>query len=277
MQAAPPVTSAPPPILQATALRFGYPHARVLLDGVDFTARAGELVAIVGPNGAGKSTLLRLLAGLLSPTAGTITLAGRKLRRMRATTRARQLALLPQNPPTPADITVAEVVRLGRYPYLGMHVFESPDDLAVVDNAMKATGVDVFATRRVTTLSGGEAQRVHLAACLAQQPRVLMLDEPTSDLDLAHQLRIFRLLRELTRRDQLAVVVVTHDLNLATRFADVACVLHHGNVVASGAPRDVLREAILGPVYGVRFAEVVASGETVLVAHERDASEGGQP
>jgi iron complex transport system ATP-binding protein len=260
-------------------MRFGYPESAPLFTGLDLDVRAGELLAIVGPNGAGKSTLLRLLVGILTPTQGEVALHGRPLSDWLGRERARRIALLPQDPLAPPDMTVAEVVRLGRHPYMGLRIFESPDDLAVVDQALSATQTLEFANRPMSTLSGGEAQRVHLAAALAQQPAVLALDEPTSSLDLAHQLRIFRLLRDLTRTASLAAVVVTHDVNLAGRFADRLCVLHRGAVAAVGTPADTMRAPLLAEVYGVRFSIVDVAGASapLLIAHEVGPIAGDKP
>jgi iron complex transport system ATP-binding protein len=252
-------------------LSFAYRGADPLLTGLSVEIHAGRLLALVGPNGAGKSTLLRLLSGLLAPTGGEILLDGRALTAWRPLERARRIALLPQHPQAPPDIRAGEVVRLGRHPYLGLRVFESARDLSVVGEAMRITATAEFASRQMGTLSGGEAQRVHLAAALAQQPAVLALDEPTSDLDLAQQLRIFELLRALTRQQQLAVITVTHDLNLASRFADTLCVLHNGRIVAAGPPADILRDPILTDVYGVHFQRFETGGGAppLLVAHAR--------
>jgi len=241
------------PILRARALHFAYPGADPVLTGLDLDVRSGELLALVGPNGAGKSTLLRLLAGLHHPLSGEVRLEDRPIRAWRPIERARRIALLPQHPQAPPDMTAEEAVRLGRYPYLGMRMFEAPEDLAAVDEALRITGTLEFRNRRLGTLSGGEAQRVHLAAALAQHPAILALDEPTSDLDLAQQLRIFNLLRELVHARRLAVIAVTHDLNLAGRFADVLCVLHAGGVAALGPPAEVLRDPALARVYDVTF------------------------
>jgi iron complex transport system ATP-binding protein len=246
------------PQLAARAVAFRYPGAACVLSDVTLAVTAGELLVITGPNGAGKSTLLRILAGIHAPHAGQVTFGDEPLHRMKARERARVVAFLPQAPEAAEDVSAEEVVRLGRHPYLGLRVFESPQDVAIVRDAMIATGTGEFAARPLVQLSGGEAQRVHLAACLAQQPRVLLLDEPTSDLDVAQQLHIFALLRRLAHRDGLAVVVVAHDLNLAGRFADRVALLHDGRIAALGKPHDVLRADVLRPVYRVDFTRVAA-------------------
>lgn len=266
-------------ILCARDVAFSYDLETRLIDALSLEVAAGALMALVGPNGAGKSTLLRLLAGILTPARGEVCLEGRSLPAWRPRARAQRIALLPQNPQVPTDMTVVELVRLGRYPFLGLRMFESPADLAIADRALAATDMSDFAGRRVETLSGGEAQRAHLAACLAQQPAVLLLDEPTSDLDLAHQLRIFNLLADLAHRDRIAVVVVTHDLNLAGRFADVVCVLDHGRIVVQGSPADVLRNPVLSRIYSVNFTclEMPNAGPPLLVAESLTPPAGDAP
>ena len=242
------------PILRARRLTYGFAPGEPFLGPLDMDLTRGALHGVVGPNGAGKSTLLRLLVGLLSPADGEIKLGDRALRATPAGERARRIAFLPQHPVAPPSATAGEIVRLGRHPYRRFGLFESAEDLEVVRQSMTLTETLSFSTRRMETLSGGEAQRVHLAAALAQQPELLALDEPTSDLDLYHQLRIFRLLREWTRTRNLAVVAVTHDLNLAAQYCDQITVLHAGRLVGQGPPEVVLVADNLEPVYGVRFA-----------------------
>jgi len=260
-----------PPILQASKLSYAHPNAPPLLVNLDLEISPGQLLAIVGPNGSGKSTLLRLLVGVLAPQGGAVALQGRPLSAWTSTERARRVALLPQHPQAPPDLTVAEIVRLGRHPHLGLRLFESPHDIAVVEDVLRRTETLAYASRRMGTLSGGEAQRVHLAAALAQQPAVLALDEPTSDLDLSHQLRVLRMLRSLTRDEGLAVVLITHDLNLAARFADRIGVLHGGRIALAGTPEQVLRDSSLEDVYQVQFKmlSVAELGAPMLVAQER--------
>ena len=249
-------------MLRARAVTFGFKPGATFLGPVDLDVAAGTLTAVVGPNGAGKSTLLRLLAGLRSPSKGEIELAGRRLAAYSTNDRARLLAFLPQHPTAPESMRAEEVARLGRYPYRSLSMFESVDDLIIVREVMAETETLELADRLMDTLSGGESQRVHLAAALAQQPRVLLLDEPTSDLDLYHQLSIFHLLRNLAHEHDLAVVVVTHDLNLAMQHCDRAVLLSQGRLLATGAPREVLTPSVLESVYGVAFETLdVASAD----------------
>jgi iron complex transport system ATP-binding protein len=250
------VTTESSTILRAKRLTFGFAPGKTFLGPLDLEISAAKVHALVGPNGAGKSTLLRLLVGLSRPTGGYVELDGQPLLDIPAGKRARRIAFLPQNPVAPGAASVEEVVRLGRHPYREFGMFESPADIDIVRRSMRLTQTLEFADRRMETLSGGEAQRVHLAAALAQQPDLLALDEPTSDLDIRHQLGIFRLLRDLTRDAGVTVVVVVHDLNLAAHHCDRAILLCQGKSAAQGPPGQVLIPTCLEPVYGVRFDSI---------------------
>ncbi|NLF29895.1 MAG: ABC transporter ATP-binding protein [Planctomycetes bacterium] len=239
------------PILQAASLRFRYPAGRQALAGVDLDARRGELVCILGPNGSGKTTLLRCLLGLLRPSAGTITLDGQDLRRYTAAALARVAGYVPQSVQPAASFTVREILMTGRSPHMGYLGLPGDLDRRVVDAAMAMTGVEAFADRDFDALSGGERQTVMVTRALAQQPRVMLLDEPTSSLDVKHQLDIYRLMAKLAHDWEMAVVCVSHDVNLAARFADRLVLLKDGLVAAAGAPGDVVAGAILQDVYGV--------------------------
>lgn len=277
------MTDADASILSATGVTFGFPQRPAFLHPVHLDIRPGECWGIIGPNGAGKSTLLRLLAGLLRPTAGTVCLEGRSLRDVSPRARARRIAFLPQHLPTDLATIARDVVLMGRFPHRQFGLFESADDFAIADRAMATTGTLEFAERPLATLSGGEAQRVHIAAAIAQQPAALLLDEPTASLDLYHQLSIFSILQNLTRHDRrgtgaspvdpcgtgvspvnpggagvspvnaLAAVVVTHDVNLAARFCSHVLLLDDGKPVAAGPPAEVVTAEILEAVYQVEL------------------------
>ncbi len=238
-------------------VRFGFPTRPDFLGPISLSIEPGQCWAIVGPNGAGKSTLLRLMAGLLRPTNGRIAWRHRRMFLLQARDRARQIAYLPQQSPNDLDLSVGEVVLMGRYPFRSLGLFESAEDYGIARHAMEVTETLVFSDRPLVTLSGGERQRVHLAAALAQQPRLLLLDEPTTSLDIQHQLVVFRILRESTLRDHLTVVAVTHDVNLAMQFCTDVLLLHEGKAVAIGPPSDVLTPRRLGPVYGVELVTLV--------------------
>lgn len=235
----------------------------VAYDGVDvvhdaaLVLRPGEVTALVGPNGSGKSTLLRTIARLQVARAGTLTLDARTADAadgFALTTRqfARHVALLTQGRPTPAGLTVRDVVEFGRYPYRGRWGGADPDGAAVVEHVLAMTGVADLAGRGVDQLSGGQLQRVWLAGCLAQQTGVLLLDEPTTYLDLRYQVELLDLMRDLAD-DGIAVGVVLHDLDQAAAVADRIVLLSAGRVIADGPPEDVLRPNALSATYGIRI------------------------
>lgn len=247
-------------ILHAEAIAFGFPQRPRFLRDISLTVAAGQCWGILGPNGAGKSTLLRLLAGLLTPHAGAIRLLGTALGGQSARGRARVVSFLPQNPPRDVDLSARQIVLMGRYPHRALGIFESAEDHRIAGRAMSRTETAAFSDRSLASLSGGEAQRVHIAAALAQQPRLLLLDEPTNALDLYHQLLILRTVRGLTDAGDMAAVVVTHDLNLAARFCTHALLLDDGRAVAIGRPDEVLTPARLEGVYGVSIRQFNVPG-----------------
>jgi ABC-type cobalamin/Fe3+-siderophores transport system ATPase subunit len=247
------------PILSASGVTFGFPERPGFLKPIDLEIGAGECWGVIGPNGAGKSTLLRLLAGLLRAASGTIRLDGSVLQDVALRQRARRIAFLPQHVPGDLSSTAREIVLMGRFPHRRFGLFESSGDRKIADRALEAMGVSAFADRPLSTLSGGEAQRVHVAAAIAQEPAVLLLDEPTASLDLYHQLSIFTTLGDLAERGGIAVLVVTHDINLAARFCSRVLLLHDGRPVATGLPAEVLRPEVLQSVYEVELAAVPSS------------------
>ncbi|PJE93930.1 cobalamin/Fe(3+)-siderophore ABC transporter ATP-binding protein [Streptomyces carminius] len=229
---------------------FGYP-GRPVLRGVDLRITAGELVALVGLNGCGKSTLLRLAAGLLRPTAGRVLLGGDDPARLSRRATARRVALLHQSAPAVPGMTVRQLVRQGRYAVRGPLGMLREGDDAVCRRAMADVGVADWADRPVDSLSGGERQRVRLAMALAQDTRVLLLDEPTTYLDLRHQLEVLRTVVRLRAERGLTVVMVLHDLGHAARFAERLVALRGGRVAADGPPAEVVTPGLLAGVLGV--------------------------
>ncbi|HVP67611.1 MAG TPA: ABC transporter ATP-binding protein [Anaeromyxobacteraceae bacterium] len=267
--------SLPPPgtpLLEVRAASYAY-GTRPAVEGVSFVARAGELVALVGPNGAGKSTLLRLAAGLLSPSAGSVRIGGLDAHSAPRKAVARVCALVPQEPKAPWPFTVREAVMMGRAPRQGLLAIPGPFDHGAVDGALAACGLASLAARRLDELSGGERRRVFFARALAQEPRVLLLDEPTAFLDLAHQVSAMEMAR-VAARAGLCVVAVLHDLNLAAQAADRLLVLSRGRVVADGPPDPVLTAERVREVWGVDVwrGENGASGAPVVlpVWHSRE-------
>lgn len=237
-------------VLRFDHVTFAYRQAKIFSEFA-FSVDAGEMTAVLGPNGSGKTTLVRLAAGSLEPSTGVVLLSGRDLGGIPARERARVVAVVPQETRLAFDFTVREVVSMGRAPHLGLLGLETGRDREIVDEAMTHTDVAGFANRRFLTLSGGERQRVVLARALAQQPRVLLLDEPTAFLDLRYRLAAYALLTELNREQGLTVAVVSHDINLAARHCNRLVLLDRGRVHADGPPTHVLTPEHVAEVYGV--------------------------
>jgi iron complex transport system ATP-binding protein len=232
---------------------------RPILSDVGFTAPAGSITGLIGPNGAGKSTLLSALLGLV-PVSGTARFQAADLLVMPRRDRARLAALVEQSASTEERLSVRDVVALGRIPFeAAWQSGPSPEDDAIITNALADTEMAAFAARRFDTLSGGEQQRVHLARAFAQQPRLLLLDEPTSHLDIRAQLQLLALLRAKADAG-MTILVALHDLNLAVRFCDHMVVLADGKTAAEGTPSGILTPALLETVYGVRARLVPDAG-----------------
>lgn len=238
------------PRLTARTLAAGYPGRRVI-DGLDLEIAPGRVTMIIGANASGKSTLLGALARLHAPLAGRVEIDGMDVRGIPRRTLAQTVGLLPQHPTAPDGVTVAELVGRGRHPHRGLLQRWSAQDTARVDEAMAWTGITELAERPVGDLSGGQRQRVWIAMALAQDPRILLLDEPTTFLDLSHQLEVLDLLRELNRERGTTVVAVLHDLNLAARYADDLVVMHAGAVIAHGAPAEVMTPETIRRAFGL--------------------------
>ena len=210
----------------------------------------GEIIGVIGPNSSGKTTLIRLLTRVLQPAAGEIRLDGTPVGRLSRTDLARQIAVVPQGILPQFPFTVGELALMGRYPHDPGRYFESPRDRAVAREAMEATGVLELADQPLDHLSGGERQRAVIARALAQEPQLLVLDEPTAHLDLRYQVETAALLRRLNRERGMTILLVSHDLNLAAEVCDRLLVLHAGRAAAIGSPEAVLDEALLGSVFG---------------------------
>lgn len=245
-------------MLQAADVHFAYRVETPILRGVSVDVHPGALTGILGPNGSGKSTLLRILAGILRPARGTVTLDGVNLDRIARKTVARRIAMVPQETHLAFDYTVLEVALMGRYPHLAAFEIEGPADFDVARNALRATDTLSLADRPFATLSGGEKQRVIIAAALAQIATpgsvahpLLLLDEPTTALDVGYVLETAELLRRLQQDQPLAIVVCTHDLNFAAGLCDSLVLLKDGKIRATGATDAVLTPENIRAVYGV--------------------------
>jgi iron complex transport system ATP-binding protein len=226
------------------------PGAAPAVDALTLCVPRASFTALIGPNGSGKSTALRLLLGQLRPQSGDALFEGAPATAWRPDERARRIGVVAQHEEFPFPIRVHELVAMGRYPHLGPWRAERARDRAAVSGALVRCDVAPFADRPVTTLSGGELQRARLARALAQEPAVLVLDEPTASLDIAHEMTFFELLHALQRDQGTSIVVVTHNVNLAARYADRLALLDRGRLAAHGAPGDVLRRDIIEGVYG---------------------------
>ena len=266
--------------LQVAHVSFGYDAGYDSIDeatrsfslsNVSVTVPRGSLTGLLGPNGCGKTTLLKLMAGVLHPHEGAITLGGRAIDRISRRELARHIAVVPQETHPAFDYSVLEMVLMGRHPHLGAFQLEGPGDIAIAHDALSATGTSHLAGRAYMTLSGGEKQRVVIASALAQAPDVLLLDEPTTSLDLAYQMEVASLLGRLNRDRGVSMVLATHDLNLAASVCDSLVLVRSGRVLAHGPTREVLTGAMIRRLYDVEadvhFHE--ASGHLTVVPIRR--------
>jgi iron complex transport system ATP-binding protein len=244
-----------------------------VLHGVGFRTHPGCWLAVIGPNGAGKSTLLQAIASVVGSTGG-IEIDGVALDSLPRRERARQIALVPQQPTIPSGLSVTGYVLLGRTPRIGMFSVESTADVAIVGDALERLDLEWAAGRRVDSLSGGEFQRAVIARAIVQQPRVLLLDEPTTALDLGHQQRALELVAELREASGLAVLSAMHDLTLASQFADRFLLLRDGSVVAEGEAPDVLDPALIKRHFGASVDVIVTERGGLAVIPVRDAARG---
>lgn len=241
--------------LTAESLSSGY-HDRPVVTSVDHTFSPGRITSIIGPNGCGKSTLLKTLAGFITPHSGTVRLGGRPAAHFRPKEFARRVGMLPQTPAAPDGITAGELVGRGRTPHQGIFGRWSSNDYDAVAQALDDTGTADLAERPVEELSGGQRQRVWIAMALAQQTDVLLLDEPTTYLDLKHQLEVLDLLTDLNRRRGTTIIMVLHNLNLAARYSDELLAMRAGAVRASGSAHDVITEPTLREIFDLQTAIV---------------------
>ncbi|MGV9192908.1 ABC transporter ATP-binding protein [Microbacterium sp. MC2] len=267
-----------PHTLQAEGVTLAYGD-RTVIDELDLQVPTGAVTAIIGANGCGKSTLLRALGRLISPRAGHVVLDGKDVRTRPSREIARTLGLLPQSPSAPEGIAVADLVGRGRHPHQRLMARWTARDYEVVAQALADTGTTDLADRPVDELSGGQRQRVWIAMALAQETDILLLDEPTTFLDVAHQVEILDLLHDLNRDRGTTVVMVLHDMNLAARYADHVFAMREGRVVASGAPQEVMTTALIREVFDLH-CEVIAdpvSGTPLVLPRGRRHTRPTQP
>lgn len=258
--------------LSIAGVECAYDQAPILRD-VTLEIRSGDLAGVIGPNGSGKTTLLRTIAGILKPRVGAVLLDEESLVGMNARDLARRVATVPQRSPVPFDLTAWDIVLMGRTAHQDRWGGETERDFATVRDAMARVGCSHLASRPFATLSGGEQQRALIARALAQEPQILLLDEPTAHLDLAAQVQIMALVRQLCTEQRLIAVAVFHDLNLSARFADWLVLMNGGLVEAIGAIEDVLRPEALERAYGcrVRVARLPGFPHPIVIPMEGEA------
>lgn len=260
-------------LLEARAAQLAYDR-RIVCPGIDLPVQAGSFTVIIGPNACGKSTVLRSLSNLLAPRSGSVVLDGTDIHRMKAKQLARRLGLLPQTALAPDGITVGDLVARGRYPHQSLLSRWSQEDATAVADALAATGTAELAQRYVDELSGGQRQRVWVAMALAQETELLLLDEPTTFLDIAHQIGLLDLFAELNAQGR-TLVAVLHDINHAARYASHLVVMKDGEVVAQGEPADVITADLIADVFGLDAAVIddpINGGPLVVPRHGSSAA-----
>ncbi len=255
-------------MLLIQGITAGY-EKHIVLQDVSMNVAPGEFVGLLGPNGCGKTTLLRVISGILTPRSGQVILDGRNILTMTRRTWAQTAACLMQDMGMDTTFTVREVALLGRSPHLPRFGWESHHDHAIAQKAMEEADIAHLADRPVSAISGGERQRAFFAMCLAQGPRLLLLDEPVNHLDLGHQIQLLECVRRLNRQNKLTVVGVFHDLNLASEYCDRLLVLRNGRIEAAGTPGEVVTPELIDRVYGAKVvveANAVSGRPHVVVA-----------
>lgn len=238
-------------MLKVSQLSFSY-NDKPLFENISFEIGASENVAIIGPNGSGKSTLIKLIAGILEPQNGDIRVDNKSLNEYKRIHLAKSMAYVPQNVDITFNFSVQDVVKMGRYPYSETLMLHDPEGEQVVEDAIEKMGIGPIRNRRFSEISGGEKQRAVIASALCQQADLFLLDEPTSALDFRHQQEIYKLLKHLCKDEGKTVLVVTHDINLASQFCDRLILIDEGKIVCSGIPDEVLKFQLIQQVYGVK-------------------------
>ncbi|MDF2684101.1 MAG: transporter binding protein [Brevibacillus sp.] len=238
-------------MIEVKALQKSF-HSKSVLQDVTFSVAKGEFFGIIGPNGSGKSTLLKMISGVISPDGGDIFVGGKSIRSYSRKDLARLLAVLEQEALPPVGFRVREVLEMGRFPYQNWLGEEIDDPTALIDEIIRMLGLVELEERTLDQLSGGEKQRVALGKALVQKPRLLLLDEPTTYLDIGYQIQLMDIARSWQKNTQVTVVAVLHDLNLASLYCDRILMLHKGNQVRVGDPREIMQSSLIEQVYGTR-------------------------
>lgn len=261
-------------ILKTQDLETCYEKYSVFSD-INFTVEAGKITTIIGPNGCGKSTLLKTIGRILKPNKGEVFLGGTNIRRMKSKEIARNLAMLPQNPSAPGELKVEELIAYGRFPHCKKINKLSKEDYRIIDWAMELAKVVPFRERELGSLSGGQRQKVWLAMALAQDTEILLLDEPTTYLDMAHQLEVLKIVEKLNQEKQRTIVMVLHDINHAARFSHRIVAMKDGKILAQGSPVEIIRRDVLKTVFNIE-AKVMMDEELhapVCFAYDNNAEE----
>jgi len=235
--------------LEIENLGLGYGHNEVV-KGLTFRVNPGEMVGLIGPNGSGKSTIIKAMSNVIHPFSGRVLLDGRNIRKISRRELARLVGVVPQIPLLPSTFSAFEIVLMGRNPHLGLFQYEGAEDISITWKAMEKTATQSLSERLISELSGGEIQRLVVARVLAQEPKSILLDEPTANLDINHQVEILNLIKGLCHEEQLTVVITLHDLNLASQYCDRLVLINEGRVHAQGTPGEVVTDENIKAVYG---------------------------
>lgn len=246
--------------LYTEKLDIGYSD-RLIVENLNLSIPEGKITALVGANGSGKSTILKAMARMMKPNGGTVFLDGKSIHSQPTKDVAKQLAILPQNPVAPDGLTVSELISYGRFPHQKGFGSLTKQDKEIIQWSIQVTGMEAFSDRPVDQLSGGQQQRAWIAMALAQGTNMLFLDEPTTYLDMAHQLEVLKLLQQLNSEQQRTIVMVVHDLNHATRFAQHMVAIKQGSIVSEGAPEEVMTQEVLREVFGIE-ADIIPDPRT---------------
>ena len=239
-------------VYRVNSINFRY-NGTTIVNNITLNIKEGEFLSILGPNGAGKTTLIKILTGVIKDIEGEVYLYSRPLHHYKRREFARIVSFLPQNPEINLPFQVKDVVMMGRFPYIGRFEMEKPRDTEVVEYAMKLLNIDHLAKRHLMELSGGEVKRVFIAQAIAQESKILFLDEPTANLDINYQIEIFRILKDFNTRLNKTIILITHDINHAARFAKRIVLLRNGKVVKSGGPEEIINEDNLKRVYNTNL------------------------
>lgn len=237
--------------LEVEDLKFGY-GKKLVLDEVSFNIKKGEFISIIGPNGSGKSTLLKTLNNIYNPWKGKIIIKGRNIKELKKKELARVMALVLQDNNIDYEFTVEEIILMGRHPHKGRFEKENKNDYKIIEESLEMTNTTYLRNRIITEISGGEKQRVMIAKALAQRPEIILLDEPTSHLDINHQIEILKLLKDMNKEKGTTIILVIHDINLGIRYSDKVIMLNEGKIIDIGNPEDVITKENIELSYNIK-------------------------